>query len=97
MWILEHNDKPSGLVRLEKNNGSVTLHYLVAPEKRRRGLASKMLKLAINEIKNHWSKINLLAYTLPENIASKKSLENAGFYLDKSSTKTVCYVYNCEN
>ena len=97
MWIFEHNDEPSGLVRLEKSNGSVTLNYLIAPEKRRRGLASIMLKLAINELKNHWSKINLLAYTLPENTASQKSLEKAGFYSDISCSKKICYVYNCEN
>ncbi len=97
MWIFEHNCVPSGLIRLEKNNGDAILNYQIAPEKRRKGLASKMLKLAINELIVNWGKINIFAYTLFENIGSQKSLEKAGFYLDKSTSERVCYLYNYQS
>jgi UDP-2,4-diacetamido-2,4,6-trideoxy-beta-L-altropyranose hydrolase len=97
MWIFEHKHVPLGLVRIEKNNGDAILNYQIAPEKRRKGLSSKMLKLTINELRVHCGKIKILAYTRFENIGSQKSLEKVGFYLDKSISDRVCYVYNYQS
>ena len=94
MWIFEVNSRPAGLVRLEKDNSEVVLNYLIASQSRGKGLASKMLKMAMNEVGSHWQNIKVFAYTLPENIASIKSLERAGFYLESSSNEKNCYVFN---
>ena len=94
MWIFEVNNTPAGLVRLEKYNSEVVLNYLLAFQSRGKGLASKMLKMAMNEVRSHWQNIKVFAYTLPENIASIKSLERAGFYLESSSNEKNCYVFN---
>ena len=96
IWIFECDDEPSGLVRIEmnQNDEKAILNYLIAPDRRRMGLAPKMLKLALNEVKIHWKNIKIFAYTLNENIASQKSLEKAGFSLFKSSKEKVCYAYN---
>ena len=94
MWIFEVNSTPAGLVRLEKDNSEVVLNYLIASQSRGKGLASKMLKMAMNEVRSHWQNIKVFAYTLPENIASIKSLETAGFYLESSSNEKNCYVFN---
>jgi len=93
MWIFEVNSTPAGLVRLEKDNSEVVLNYLIASQSRGNGWASKMLKMAMNEVRSHWQSIKVLAYTFPENIASIKSLERAGFYLESSSNEKNCYIF----
>ena len=94
MWIFEVNNDPAGLVRIEKEDNKVLLNYLIAPQSRGKRLATKMLKIAMNEVRIHWHNIKVFAYTLPENIASIKSLEKAGFYLEDSSNEKKCYVFN---
>ena len=93
MWIFEYDNLPSGLVRLEKDNSEVVLNYLIESQSRGKGLASKMLKMAMSEVRSHWQNIKVLAYTLPENIASIKSLEKAGFILDSLGDEKNCYVF----
>ena len=93
MWIFEINSTPAGLVRLEKDNSEVVLNYLIASQFRGKCLASKMLKIAMNEARSHSQNIKVFAYTLPENIASIKSLERAGFYLESSSNEKNCYIF----
>ena len=94
MWILEDDNSPAGLVRLEKNNSEVVLNYLIAYQSRGKGFANKMLKMVMVEVRSHWQNVKVLAYTLPENIASIKSLEKAGFYLENSSDEKNCYVFS---
>lgn len=94
MWIFEVNNSPVGLVRLEKDNNEVVLSYQIASQSRGKGLASKMLKMAMNEVESHWRNIKILAYTLPVNIASVKSLEKAGYCLESSSDEKNCYVFH---
>ena len=93
MLILVHENSPAGLVRLEREDNGVVLNYLIAPEERGQGFASKMLKMAIIAVRNHWQNVKVLAYTLPENIASIKSLEKAGFILDSLGDEKNCYVF----
>ena len=93
IWILEDENSPAGMVRLEKEGDIILLNYLIAPDYRGKKLASKMLKMAMVELNNYWRNVNVLAYTLPENIASIKSLENAGFRLKGSSVEKNCYIF----
>jgi len=94
IWILEHEKISAGMVRLEKKDTNVYLNYLIAPQSRGKKLARKMLKMAMIELNNYWKNVKVLAFTLPENIASIKSLENAGFYLNGSSVEKKCYIFN---
>ena len=87
MWIFQVNNSPIGLVRLEKDNGEAVLSYLIAPQSRGKGWASKMLKMAMNKVRKHWLNVKVLAYTLPENVASITSLEKAGFLLAITDTR----------
>ena len=94
MWIFELNNNPSGLVRFEKNNkGEAVISYQLVKFARGKKLASKMLKLAIEEIEKSWGDIKILAFTLPENLASIKSLENVGFCLIRSIDRKNLYEY----
>ena len=94
MLILEQGNIPAGLASLEKEDDEIVLNYMIAPEERGQGLASKMLEMAMDIKENYWGNIKVLAYTLPENIASKKSLEKAGFTLMNSSEVKNCYELN---
>jgi len=94
IFILEDANAPVGMVRLEKKENKILLNYLIAPQSRGKKLASKMLKMAMIELNYYWKNFNVLAYTLPENIASIKSLEKAGFSLKNSSAEKNCYVFN---
>ena len=96
-WILELSNTPVGLVRLEKKENIIILNYQIAPEFRGKGLASKMLTIAMTELNNYWKNIKVLAYTLPGNIASIKSLTNAGFILESSSSEKKCYIFNAKS
>jgi len=93
-FILENNNRPAGLVRLEREDNKVLLGYLIASQFRGSGLASKMLKMAMNEVRRHWQNINIFAYTLPGNTASIRSLLKAGFSLKSTGHEKNCYVFH---
>ena len=93
MWILEDNNRPAGLVRLEKENNGVVLNYLIAPKERGKGLAKIMLEMAMDMKEDYWGNNKVLAYTLPKNIPSIKSLEKVGFFLVDSTGEKSCYVF----
>ena len=95
MWIMEDAGIPCGLVRMERSNNEATLNYLIAASHRGRRLAHKMLAIALDTTLTEWPGIRVLAYTVPENIASRKSLESAGFELRDSGKEKRCFVYNC--
>jgi UDP-2,4-diacetamido-2,4,6-trideoxy-beta-L-altropyranose hydrolase len=94
MFIFEFDMCPSGLVRFEKdNNNEVIISYQLAQSARGKKLASKMLNLAIKEVVKLWKIDKILAFTLPDNIASIKSLEKAGFYLIRSDNDKKVFEY----
>ena len=92
MLIFEFNHIPAGLVRFERNKNMAILNYMISNNFRGKKLATKMLKMAANEIKKNWNLIKLKAFTLPDNIPSIKSLERAGFILESSSEEKNCYL-----
>jgi UDP-2,4-diacetamido-2,4,6-trideoxy-beta-L-altropyranose hydrolase len=79
MFIFENQRKPTGLVRLEKDKDRVELSYLIAPRERGKGLASKMLDMAISQKRKIWGSREVFASIVDDNIASKKALLAAGF------------------
>jgi RimJ/RimL family protein N-acetyltransferase len=93
MWIIEYNRRPAGMVRLEKESDNIELHYLIEPKSRGKGLASKMVELALNEASTYWKIIRVFAHTLPGNVASIKSLKKAGFFCAYSNNEKNCYVH----
>lgn len=94
IWIFEDHSSPAGMVRLEKKDNQVLLNYLIAPQSRGKKLASEMLRITINEARNHWQNIKVFAYTLPRNTASIKTLEKVGFYLENSNDGKNCYIFD---
>ena len=93
MLILKYKNRNAGLVRFEKYEKEVILNYQIAPKDRGKGLASKMLKMAIKIKEKNWGNMRLLAFTVPKNVASIKSLPKAGFFLSDSTKEKKCYEY----
>jgi RimJ/RimL family protein N-acetyltransferase len=94
MLIFEVNNAAAGTARLQNINNQVILSYQIASAFRGKGLAKLMLKMVIEKSKKCWGNIKILAYTLPSNIASIKSLEKVNFTLENSDEKKNCYVLN---
>jgi len=93
IWIMEKQNLPCGQIRVEKSDNRAVLHYSIASDFRGENLGTKMLKLAVKKSCNEWKGIEILAYTVPKNIASSKSLEKAGFKLKSSGRKGNCFIY----
>lgn len=94
MWIFEVNNKSAGIVRLHKINNQAILSYQIASPFRGKGLAKLMLRMVIKKSQKIWGKINILAYTLPDNIASIKTLEKVNFTFENSNNKKNTYLFN---
>lgn len=95
MWIFLLNNEPCGLVRFNINDNEVILNYSISEKYRGQKLASVMLILARKKICKLFPKVDIYAYTLPENMASIKSLQRAGFKFKRLETNKKIYLYKC--
>ncbi len=97
MWIMEDSGIPCGLVRIEKSDDKAMLHYLVAASHRGKKMASRLLTMSLEATCEEWPGVNVLAYTLPNNEASHKSLLGAGFRLREieNGSSKYCFIYDC--
>ena len=94
MWIFTYNGSPAGTIRFEKDKKEVILSYQIAPNYRGKGLGTDMLKMAIERVEYNWHHSNkIMAYTVPGNIASVKSMEKVGFCLESSSNEKIVMYY----
>jgi len=94
IWIFRNNGCDIGMVRLEKEDNQAILNYLISASHRGKHYATPMLKMAMQKVKEIWSSIRIVAYTLSDNYPSIKSLEGAGFILESSNDDKNCFVYN---
>lgn len=92
IWILNKNDVPCGMVRVERVDGIATLSYSVAASHRGKGLSVPMLKLALREIAKIWPKERVVAWTRSDNVASIRVLEKARFHRDNTEKKRVRFM-----
>mgnify|MGYP001416005472 CR=1 FL=1 len=95
IWILEKENTPCGQVRVELENKFAVIHYSIDPDFRGNNLGSKMLEMVVSKICLELDVLEIRAFTIPENIASNKSLENAGFKENFTTNKKKCYVFEC--
>ena len=93
IWILEKMKVPCGQVRIEKLNNQAVLHYSIAFEFRGISLGSEMLKMVVKKTLKEWPEIQILAFTVPDNIASNRSLQKAGFIEISSSKKKKSFIF----
>ena len=96
IWLLEVGQSACGMVRFERVEQAATLSYLVASSYRGQGLAAKMLRLALNELADIWPGIPVIAWIRPNNVASSRSLEGAGFQRKPCDSDRLCFVHKIE-
>jgi len=73
------------LVRLEKKEKAAEIMYWLAPEGRGRGLATKSVRLLSEWAFRILKLEQILLKTHPENVASQRVAERAGFYRQKDT------------
>ena len=91
MTIISHSKKFID-IKTPKTAGTSTEQYLSF---RGRKLSSVMLKMALNKVCTIFSEITLIAYILPDNMASYKALARAGFQLESEDTEKYTFIYEC--
>jgi RimJ/RimL family protein N-acetyltransferase len=86
IFIVEENEFAIGTLRVDFKDGDKILSWTVAPEYRGKGYAKKMLKMLVDKLEGE-----LVAFIKPDNTASIKIAEYAGFKLFKSNTELLVY------
>jgi RimJ/RimL family protein N-acetyltransferase len=79
LWIAEEAGDPVGQVRVDLASGTGTVSIAVAPAHRGRGVGSSVLRALLVEIEADLGVRDLRAVVHPENAASLRAFERAGF------------------
>lgn len=84
MFLFYFDEQPSGLIRLEIKDKTSVLSYSVTKEYRGRGLATKMILLLEDKIRNGYINIdNLIALVKYDNKPSQRIFEKLGYIVNK--------------
>jgi RimJ/RimL family protein N-acetyltransferase len=80
-WYLvkKKDASPIGYVAHFKAHGSTTIGYMLLPEERGKGIGSEAVQMIVDYLYLHKDIVRIQAETHPENIASQRVLEKAGF------------------
>lgn len=73
--IVEQDAKPAGLIRLDREGGDAEVSIVIAQDRRGQGLGKAALALARRLLPRD----RLTAFVKPENLASKRLFEQAGY------------------
>lgn len=79
IYMFEIDGVPFGYVRFQISVSEIALHYLVAKEYRGYGFGKTIVQMAASNLRENIGNREIYAYTFPENCASRKSLDRAGF------------------
>ena len=94
IYILDYKSFPVGMIRFENKKNIGMLSYLISKESRGMKLGKQILLMGVNQINNLWDLNDIYAETVPLNISSIKSLESAGFSLNKTFDNKLLYVFS---
>lgn len=95
IWIMQKRGVSCGLIRIEVEGHIAIINYSIAAEHRGKNLGARMLCMAVERVLSEYGPLKIIAHTIPENIASHKTLEKAGFMKDTSisTDSSVSYVF----
>jgi RimJ/RimL family protein N-acetyltransferase len=80
LWIAEKNGQAVGQVRVDTEDGVGVVSIAVAPEQRGRGFGSAILCAMLVEVSRERITHTLRATVHPDNVASLRAFERAGFH-----------------
>ena len=91
LLIAEEEGIPVGTVRIDTKNGEHELSWTIAPDARGKGVGTRMVTQIVQETRK-----KLFAKIKPDNVASIKIAEKAGFMpaLEKGDTVITKWVFN---
>jgi UDP-2,4-diacetamido-2,4,6-trideoxy-beta-L-altropyranose hydrolase len=78
-WIAEHVGDPVGQVRVDVTGTVGTVSIAVASRHRGRGIGTSILRAMLSEIDQRPALSTVIAFAHPDNIASMRAFESAGF------------------
>ena len=79
-WFVRRKDgTPVGYVAHWKAAGGIGIGYMLVPEERSKGLGSEAIQILVDYIFLHKDVVRIQAETHPDNPASQRVLEKAGF------------------
>jgi RimJ/RimL family protein N-acetyltransferase len=81
LWIAEEGGAAVGQVRVDLADGTGTVSVGIAPTHRGRGIGSAVLQAMVVELERDPRARRLRAVAHPNNIASRRAFERAGFRL----------------
>jgi RimJ/RimL family protein N-acetyltransferase len=87
-------NKAIGFIRLDKKNSFFFISYLISPRFRKKGYATKAIKLLIKNLNNGQK---IVAIVKNNNIASIKIFEKLNFRLMLKTSKYHKFKYNVKN
>lgn len=95
-FILKDGSQAIGSIRINIDDQMTgLLSYQIDPEFHGKKLGSKILRMAIREIRLHYPQVNrLVGYVIPENIASIKIFEKLSFCRFESSNHKIGFELN---
>jgi RimJ/RimL family protein N-acetyltransferase len=79
IWIIVLDNTAVGQIRLEKSDHTVEIDIYVAQQFRKQNIASQALSFAVKCSQSRWRGLPLSALVKPNNNASIKLFEKAGF------------------
>jgi RimJ/RimL family protein N-acetyltransferase/glycosyltransferase involved in cell wall biosynthesis len=79
IWIAEQRGEPVGQVRLDREGAEAEVSIALAPEARGRGLGRRLIDRAAREAPGALGVERLTARIKPDNVASVRAFEAAGF------------------
>jgi len=85
LWIAKIENKPTGLVRFDIKNKQATIGISIDKKYRGKGYGSKILSRATEEFIRLF-KLPVFAYIKPDNSASQRAFEKAGYVYKKNET-----------
>ncbi len=84
-WVIEYDGEPIGQIRLydfQTKNTACTIGYFLKRAYRNRGINTRCVKAVCDFALRDMNPVRIEAYVHVDNIASKRSLEKAGFTLE---------------
>lgn len=79
LFIILSGNQKTGQLRLEKDGSKVKISLALIPASRGKGVGTKAIQLGAKYALEKMKAIKVAAFTKPENLASIKSFEKAGF------------------
>lgn len=91
LLVGEDERGPVGTVRFEVDEGRAEISVTVGPERRGKGHAVPLIRLACS-----WIRVPIDAFIRRDNVASIRAFERAGFRLAGQEREMICYTLDPE-